>query len=167
MDLETRAHAQQPLANTETIEKHRKQNVIVHNTMTATPTEDWTLFPDDVVRSKNSSIRERRGMRQKSHSNPKICNGRIVWPEMPPTPPGGSPAPNEHEKTTERTNLSTQKTPQSLHHRPTLGPSGSPVVADGRTRMHTSYPYRLPTPDISDVDEDEFWACCKGGSKKD
>ncbi|KAL8717294.1 MAG: hypothetical protein Q9225_005442 [Loekoesia sp. 1 TL-2023] len=135
--------------------------------MTATPTEDWTLFPDDIVRSKHSSIKERRGTRQKSHSNPKICNGKIVWPEMPPTPPGSSPAPKEYERTIERANACTHDTPQSLHHRPTFGPSDPPAVADERTRTHRSYPYRLPTPDISDVDEDEFWACCKDGSKKD
>lgn len=165
MASRTRARTQQEASSVEAAVKQRKQNVIVHNTMTATPTEDWVLYPDNVVAVKNSTVRERRTekIHMQSHTKPKLRNKRGSGPTMPLTPPGSSPAQSEHERTAEK-KCATRS--QELHDRPSSGPTASPVVVNRRARTETSYPYRLPTPDISDVDEDEYWACCGESSRK-
>ncbi|KAL8934801.1 MAG: hypothetical protein Q9211_005036 [Gyalolechia sp. 1 TL-2023] len=164
--LKAHAYAQYPVSNMESTTNYRKQNVTVHNMMTATPTEDWILYPDEVVRSKHSSVRGRRGTSQKSHPTSKICNVTATGPNELPTPPGSNPASAEDKRIAEKTHACTQKAAQSLYGRPTFGRSDSPATAGGRAQRHVSYPHRLPTPDISDVEEDEFWECCKNDSKK-
>ncbi|KAI4168680.1 MAG: hypothetical protein LQ343_006183 [Gyalolechia ehrenbergii] len=165
-ELRANAYAQHPVSNIEGTKNHRKQNVTVHNMMRATPPEDWTLYPEEVVRSKHSSVKEQKGTSQKSRSNLKNGVFTAAGPKIPPTPPGSNPASVEDKRTVQRTNACTQIAAQSLQGPPTFGASDPPAMADKRIQRHVSYPHRLPTPDISDVDEDEFWACCKDSSKK-
>lgn len=159
-------NAQHPVSKAESTKNQRRQNVTVHNIMTATPTEDWTLYPDEVVVTKHSSIKEARRNSQKSHSNSKVCSVRMTRPEMPPTPPGSNPASSKDRSSPERSDACTRKDSQSMHGRPTSEASFLAAMTDRTTRRRVSYPHRLPTPDISDVDEDEFWACCKDGYVK-
>ncbi|KAI4181000.1 MAG: hypothetical protein L6R41_006878 [Letrouitia leprolyta] len=134
--------------------------------MTTTPIEDWILYPDEVVVTKHSSVKERRGNSEKSYSDSKVCSIKTTRPEMPPTPPGSNPASTEDERALKKTITYTRKAPQSTQGQPTSGAFIPPTLADGKARRGVSFHHRLPTPDISDVDEDEFWACCKNSNMK-
>ncbi|KAI4182908.1 MAG: hypothetical protein LQ346_006452 [Caloplaca aetnensis] len=169
MDSSTRARTQQAISSMDAIPKQqRKQNVVVHNTMTATPAEDWILYPDNVMIVKNSTIRDRttENTRRQTHAKSTQADGVTVRPMMPPTPPGSSPAQSERERAAQRNGALRCQDLRDLNDPPTSGATSAPAEVSQRPRTDTSYPYRLPTPDLSDVDEDEFWACCKNGSRR-
>ncbi len=169
MDSSTRARTQQAISRMDVIPRQqRKQTVVVHNTMTATPAEDWILYPDNVITIKNSTVRDRtteKACRQ-PHTKATQANRMTVRPMMPPTPPGSSPAQSERERAAERNSALRSQDLRVLNDRPTSGATSAPAEVNQRPRTDNSYPYRLPTPDLSDVDEDEFWACCKYGNRR-
>ncbi|KAL8754379.1 MAG: hypothetical protein Q9184_005132 [Pyrenodesmia sp. 2 TL-2023] len=136
--------------------------------MTATLTEDWVLYPDDVVTVKNSTMRERRTEKTRTQPRPKttLGNRTVLRPMMLPTPPGSSPAQSEWERVAGRSDAMKFQDLRDSHDRPTSRPPGVPAEVSQRARADASYPHRLPTPDLSDVDEDEFWACCKYGDSR-
>ncbi len=169
MDSSTRARTQQAISSMNAIPKQpRKQNVVVHNTMTATPAEDWILYPNNVITVENSTVRDRttEKARRQPHTKSTQANMMTVRPMMPPTPPGSSPAQSERERAAKRNGALRSQDLRDLNDRPTSGATSAPTEASQRPRTDSSYPYRLPTPDLSDVDEDEFWACCKYGYRR-
>ncbi|KAL8920490.1 MAG: hypothetical protein Q9208_006239 [Pyrenodesmia sp. 3 TL-2023] len=169
MDSKTRTCSQQAISSVEAPQKQqRKRNVVVHNTMAATPTEDWVLYPDNVVTVKNSTVREQRTVKSRTQPRTKttLGNGMAVRPMMLPTPPGSSPAQSGRERVVERRDATKFHDVPDLHDRPTSGSTSVPAVVSQKTRTEPYYPHRLPTPDLSDVDEDEFWACCDYGNRR-
>ncbi|KAL9576463.1 MAG: hypothetical protein Q9212_007075 [Teloschistes hypoglaucus] len=141
---------------------------VVHNHKMTTPTEDWTLYPDDVVVVKHSSIRPRKAQKVclKSHAEESAFDVAMMQPSMPPTPPGDSPETRTRESRAYKDNRSSKQTSHHWKLRPTVEKSELPAAKLQTTQMVTSHPHRLPTPDISDVDEDGFWGCCNGGSPR-
>ncbi|KAI4191635.1 MAG: hypothetical protein LQ350_008748, partial [Teloschistes chrysophthalmus] len=131
-----------------------------------TPTEDWTLYPDDVVVVKHSSIRPRKAQKVclKSHVEEGASDIAMKQPSMAPTPPGSNPKTQTRESRAYKDNRSSKQTSRDWKLRPTVEKSELPAAKPQTAQMVTSYPHRLPTPDLSDVDEDEFWGCCHGGS---
>ncbi|KAL8735404.1 MAG: hypothetical protein Q9166_000949 [cf. Caloplaca sp. 2 TL-2023] len=130
--------------------------------MAPTPPEDWVLYADDPIIVKHSSIRQRKveKTRPTRRTDGNDRNVRSTGPTMPPTPLGSSPAQSEREKKDDRdkpSNWQTHKDPQGP---PTSGHLDPREMGGSRTSMRGSSSYRLPTPDLSDVDEDEMWACC-------
>ncbi|KAL8899635.1 MAG: hypothetical protein Q9207_006095 [Kuettlingeria erythrocarpa] len=169
MDSSIRARTQQAISSMDAIPKQqRKQNVVVRNTMTATPADDWILYPENVVTVKNSTVRDRttEKARGQPHAKSTQANGMTARPMMPPTPPGSSPAQSERERAAERNGAVRSQDLRDLNDRPTYGATSAAAEVSQRDRTDTLYPYRLPTPDLSDVDEDEFWACCKYGNRR-
>ncbi|KAI4289655.1 MAG: hypothetical protein L6R35_001079 [Caloplaca aegaea] len=161
MDLRPSMHTQQKLLSTDATKKCARK-VVVHNTKTATPTDDWILFPDDRVAVEHSSVRDQRIRRASAQIRIKSQSRgeQTVRPTMLPTPPGSSPAQSECKRTEEKESAANCGDLRDSHDRPTSGSDAPSVVVNRTTRADTSFPYRLPTPDISDVDEDEFFACC-------
>ncbi|KAI4114952.1 MAG: hypothetical protein LQ338_007932 [Usnochroma carphineum] len=159
------ARTKQVNPNLNAAQKQRKEDDVVHNTMTASPTEDWVLYPDDVVIVKHSTVREKRAQKPR-RAQTEMCAGKAVRPTMLPTPPGSSPAQTECQRRVGKKFVYSTQDLQGVHDRLTSGPTNPPAVGDWRMRTQPSRPYKLPTPDISDVDEDEFWACCHDGSRK-
>lgn len=161
MDPGAAMHTQQKLLSTDATKKSERK-VVVHNTKTATPVDDWILFPDDRVTVKHSSVRDQRTHRASPQVRIKSQPRReqTMRPTMLPTPPGSSPAQSECKRIVEKKNGANCQDSQDPHDRPTSGPDAPPVLVNRMARTDASSPYRLPTPDISDVDEDDFFACC-------
>ncbi|KAL8804686.1 MAG: hypothetical protein Q9200_005713 [Gallowayella weberi] len=165
-DFKTNANGSHAQSSTVRQKTTQRQTVVVHNTMTATATEDWILFGDDTVTVKHSSIRKRKAenIYSVSHVNGNSRKARVTGPTMPPTPPGSSPAVDYSEKKDDRELRSAGKAFEQTHGRPTLGRLPPHELEDSRNLARGSSSYRLPTPDLSDVEEDEMWACCSGHS---
>ena len=163
-DLEISVSAQQPRPNTGSPRKSKKQPVIVHNKMTPTSTEDWILYGDEAVTAKHSSVRQRKAKTacRTSHTDRNVRNDGTTGPTMPPTPPGSSPAHSEHEKKEQRDKRSNWHTYGEPQSQPVCGHLNPGEVGDPRAAWRGTSSHRLPTPDLSDVDEDEMWACCSG-----
>ncbi|KAI4100621.1 MAG: hypothetical protein L6R37_005379 [Teloschistes peruensis] len=125
-----------------------------------TPTEDWTLYPDNVVIFKNSTIRPRKAQKVclKSHAEEGAFDIATKKPLMPPKPPGSNPETHARESRAYKDNTASKQTSHDWKLRPTVEKSELPAAKPQMTQMVTSRPHRLPTPDISDVDEDDFWA---------
>lgn len=138
---------------------------VVHNHKMTTPTEDWTLYPDNVVIFKNSTIRPRKAQKVclKSHAEEGAFDIATKKPLMPPKPPGSNPETHARESRAYKDNTASKQTSHDWKLRPTVEKSELPAAKPQMTQMVTSRPHRLPTPDISDVDEDDFWGCCNDG----
>lgn len=152
-----------------TKKSQRMHTVVVHNQMTTTPqTDDWILYPDNSVVVKHSTIRDRKAQKVclATHRGSNICNGSTTRPMMLPTPPGSDPAKHGHDKRADNGNAARGQALRDLRGEPTFGQLDPPATNARKSRERSMHPHRLATPDISDVDEDEFWSCCDAGGRK-
>lgn len=134
--------------------KHSKK-VMIHQSGSPLPPDDFVLFPQDVIKEKHSSV---RAARPRKPTSPKSAKG------------SSSPMPRDH--------VIEPKAPTPSQ-RDSRRPSGRSVCLDymsivnctvdcanaklrGQTKMPPKAPSppRLPTPDLSDFEEDDLWSCC-------
>ena len=130
------------------------KEVVLHQPAPSPPTDDWILFSEDVVVDKHSSLREARS--RKVRRDIEIQRPSEV-----------SPAP---EDKMEKAISSAEKYIESRNKNKQINNSCShlpiKISSDVAVRKTVSKPLRvqsskrLPTPDLSDVEEDDFWSCC-------
>ncbi|KAL8868100.1 MAG: hypothetical protein Q9174_005214 [Haloplaca sp. 1 TL-2023] len=142
--------------------------VVIHNTKMPIPAEDWTLFPDEVVTIKHTSIRKRKteSVYVIAETESRDRNEKTAGPTMLPTPPDSNPSNANRKIKRLREDASKGKAGQDLLKRPTSSQLDHQAVAAKRDERTDRHPHRLPTPDISDVDEDEMWPCGGSGGSK-
>lgn len=158
----------QPKSSSTTSHKNSKrQAVVVHNTMLPTPKEDWILYGDEGVTVKHSSIRQRKADKacRTLSTEKKSCNTK-TRPTMPPTPPGSSPAHSEREKQQNGEDISIRQNDSNHERHSTFNRLNHREAGDSTGTMRGTTAYRLPTPDLSDVDEDDMWGCCNAGKHR-
>lgn len=130
------------------------KEVVIHQPAPSPPTEDWVLFPEDVVTDKHSSLKESRSRKAKRKGETE-------------RPSKASPAPAD--KMTKAI-VNAQEYIKSRNQNRDLNKSCShwPIEASANAAhrkvpckpLQIQSPKRLPTPDLSDVEEDDFWSCC-------
>lgn len=167
-DKELFEDPQHPRPNTAPPKNSKRQAVVVYNRMTPTPTEDWVLYGDEVITVRHSSIRQRKANQvcQTSSTDKKLLNTGTTRPTMLPTPPGSSPAHSEREKKQNEDNRPVRQDDRDPYRQTTSKCLNSREVGGSTSSMRGTTAYRLPTPDLSDVDEDEMWACCNGSDHR-
>lgn len=163
-DAKLLKNPRQPRPNTAPPKNSKRQAVVVHNRMTATPTEDWILYGDEVITVRHSSIRQRKADQAcgTSATDKKLRNTGTTQPTMLPTPPGSSPAHSERGKKQNEDNKPAWQNDSNPQRQSTSNCLNPPKVGGSGYSMRGTTADRLPTPDLSDVDEDEMWACCTG-----
>ena len=129
------------------------REVVLHHPIVAPPPEDWLLYPDEVIIIKHSSVRRRRSCAVKG---PPFEDSRRPWIRRDPI--------TEKSKETSRVHQEVQHR-EEIPSTPIKSPdSGTPAWArkggEAKRPPKPKYPERLPTPDLSDVEEDGFWSCC-------
>lgn len=127
-----------------------KEVVLHYPTMSPSP-EDWVLFPDEIIVTKCSMVRGAQVRRAKERSQPESL-GLACTKDMTSTKAVTLVTPEPHK---DQRSSNDSKKPRSK--------SKSPCDAgnDGvKNSLKTEVPHRLPTPDLSDIDEDGFWSCC-------
>ena len=134
------------------------KKLLLHQLLPSPPPEDWVLFPGDVVVEKYSSI---------SHaSTRKLAKTGSAKQQMSPMPH------HDHHVTENKAAARSRLEPRKPYRRSTCLEHLSAInctarcfdtkpLADPRMPPAAPLPPRLPTPDLSDVEEDEFWSCCK------
>lgn len=137
--------------------RHSIKEVVVHHHMMSPAVEDWILFPDEVVRCKNSSV---RNPQNRPKSSPRPDNG-LDCPSV-----SAQTASTTIKKSSSQYLIAheSQEHSRSLRTSDQLGSikkSLDTATKDvGRNPPKVKAPRRLPTPDLSDVEEDAFWSCC-------
>lgn len=136
---------------------HSIKEVVLHHPMMSPALEDWVLFPDEVVRCKNSSVRN-------SQNHPKSSLRPDKGLECPSL--SAQTASMTKKKSSSQCLIAheSQDRSRSLRTSDQLGSikkSLDTATKDvGRNPPKVKAPRRLPTPDLSDVEEDAFWSCC-------
>ena len=130
------------------------KEVFLHQPAPSPPVEDWTLFPEDVVIDKHSSHKGSRPRKVKEYTRKERSNMTSLAPD------------DKMEKAIANAQQyiqlrnQTKEVNRSCSHRPT---KASPDVGfrkvDSRPRIIQA-PNRIPTPDLSDIEEDDLWSCC-------
>lgn len=146
----------------------KRPAIIVHNMRTPTPTEDWVLYGDEAVTVKHSSIRQRKADKvcRTLSTEKKSCETKTARPTLPPTPPGSSPTYSEREKQQNGEGKSIRQSDSNHQRHSTFNHLKQCDVGDSTSAMRGTIAYRLPTPDLSDIDEDDMWACCNAGDHR-
>ena len=124
------------------------KEVVLHHPLMPTPLEDWILFPDQLIHTKHSIVRDSRARQAKKR----------LQPEEPSRPSSAY---------TTATSRATSTSSRNTSDRPgDVAKSTSNVAEESpRNPPRMKTPQRLPTPDLSDVEQDSFWSCC-GSSKE-
>lgn len=134
---------------------------VLHHPLTSPPLEDWVLFPDQVIHTKHSTVRDSRVRQVKERLQP----AELSRPSLVGTTET-SRATSTSSRITSVFSFKEEQRHQSNLSRPldrpgNIGKSASSVAEESlRNPPRVKVPQRLPTPDLSDVEEDGFWSCC-------
>lgn len=138
--------------------KHSKK-VMVHQSGSPLPPDDFVLFPQEVVKEKNSSVRNAK-------------------PRKPTTPKSATRSsslkPRHHVIDSKAPTLSLcdarrpSERPVCLTHMSTVNCSVDCVNVNANAKPlarlemppKAPSPPGLPTPEVSDFEEDDLWSCC-------
>ena len=134
--------------------KHSKK-VMIHQSGSPLPPDDFVLFPQDVVKNHHSSVRDakpRRPIASKSakESSSLVPQHHVIEPKAPRLTGPDVYRPSEravcleHMSTVNCTAECANANPLAHLKMPPKAPS----------------PRRLPTPDLSDLEDDDLWTCC-------
>ncbi|MCJ1342533.1 hypothetical protein MMC31_000719 [Peltigera leucophlebia] len=123
------------------------------------PMEDWVLFPDEVIKCKNSSVRNpqshaasRSSLRpDKSLGCPSSATQTASITTMKPS----SQSLIAHASQDRSRSLRTSDQPDFI--KKSLDTATKDI---GGKPPKVKASRRLPTPDLSDLEEDDFWSCC-------
>lgn len=154
-------HQSSTIPTQESSNRKPLKEVVLHHPLMPPPLEDWILFPNQVIHTKHSIVRDSRTRQAKKR----------LQPEEPSRPSSAYTT-----ATSRATSTSSRNTSISSFTEEPRDQSSSPCTLDrpGDATKFTSNvaeespgnplrmktPQRLPTPDLSDVEQDIFWTCC-------
>ena len=117
-------------------------------------TEDWVLFPEDVVREKHSTHRGARSRQVRKESKPeRPC-------KVSPTPHNKMESAIANAQQYIQSRNQNKEVNRSCSHRPTKVSSDIEFRKSVHKPLLIQSSRRLPTPDLSDLEEDDLWSCC-------
>lgn len=129
------------------------REVVLHHLMAPPPPEDWILFPEEVIITKNSSVRGNRPCKLKRVSRTENSHQPWIRRDRTDMESEGSRVRQDMQSRTE-----TLGVPSKPHG--AIAPTWEGKQRVTRNPPELKFPERLPTPDLSDVEEDGFWSCC-------
>ena len=137
------------------------KKAVLHHPLTSPPLEDWVLFPDQVIHTKHSTVRDSRMRQAKEHLQPAELS-RLSLVSTTETSCATSTSSRIISISSFKEEQRHQSNSSSTLDRPSnIGKSTSNVAEESRRNPpRVKVPQRLPTPDLSDVEEDGFWSCC-------
>ena len=134
------------------------KEVIVHHPIAIPQAEDWILFPEDIIITRNSSIRRSRipkveaGRRGEKLGRQRAQQSMIAKEQPAAEGTSGcqleSRSPFSHSESMKEKPAQIQIRKESL-------------FQDARNPPDLKLPCKFPTPDLSDLEEDSFWSCCQ------
>ena len=137
------------------IESKYSKKVMIHQSGSSLPPDDFVLFPQDVIKEKHSSIRDAKARRPTAPKSAKRSSSPVprhhVIESKTLTPPRRD-ARRPSERSVCLTHISTVNC--------TVDCADAKPLAHLKTPPKAPSPSRLSTPDVSDLEEDDFWSCC-------
>lgn len=131
-----------------------KQDVVLHHPETSPPPEDWILFPDEVVVTKHSTVRDVRCRKATQ-------NLQFAALSQPSTLPDEVQTRSKEKCFLNKESRSLSWSADGSKHQLDVARLGNELLwDDARKPSKFNHLTRLPTPELSDVDEDGFWSCC-------
>lgn len=135
------------------IKSKTPREVVLHHPMATPPPEDWILYPDEVIITKHSSVRRRRSCAIKDQQSE---DSRRPWIRRDPIKEKSGETPHVLQDV-----QSLKKIPSTPSESPDSGaPAWEGNGCGAKRQPKLKFPERLPTPDLSDIEEDGFWSCC-------
>lgn len=139
--------------------RHSIKEVVLHHPMMSPPMEDWILFPDEVIKCKSSSVRNSRNhTASKSSLRPDKsleCLSSSTQTASIAIKKSSSQSLIAHASQDGSRSLRTSDQPGFI--KKSLDTATKDI---GGKPPKVKAPRRLPTPDLSDAEEDDFWSCC-------
>ena len=138
--------------------KRNKQSkkIMIHQSESPLPPDDFILFPQDVVKEKHSSVRDVKSRKPTALESTKRSSLPIArhYVDEPKAPTSSR---RDVRRRSER--------PLCLTHMSTVNCTvdcaNATPLAYLKMPPKAPSPPRLPTPDVSDVEEDDLWSCCE------
>ena len=135
----------------------QSKKIMIHQSGSLMSPDDFVLFPEDVVKEKHSSIREARPRRSTAAKGSKGSSSPMTRQHL-----------IEHKAPTpSRRNAQIRsELPVCLIHMSTVNCTVDCAIADAQLLAQSEIPPtapsppRLPTPEVSDFEEDDLWSCC-------
>lgn len=137
----------------------QSKKVMIYQSGSPLPPDDFVLFPQEVVKEKHSSVRNakpRRPTASKSANRSSSLRPRhhVIDPKAPTPSLCDARRPSEW--------------PVCLNHMSTVNCTVDCVNVDANAKplAHLEMPPkapsppRLPTPDVPELEEDDLWSCC-------
>lgn len=134
--------------------KHSKE-VMIHQSRASPPPDDFVLFPQEVIKEKHSSIRAAKSSQPTATKSAKSSS---------------SPMPRHHviepkaATASRREARRPSRRPVCLEHMSTVNCTvdcaNAKPLAHLKMPPKAPSPPRLPTPDLSDLEDDDLWSCC-------
>lgn len=137
------------------------KEVVLHHPSMSPPLEDWVLFPDQVIHTKHSTVRESRARQAKKRMQPaepsrsSSAHNTAMSRTAPASSRNTSMSSLSEEPRVRNVSFSALDRPNNINRSTSNVAEESP-----RSPPRAKAPQRLPTPDLSDVEEDSFWSCC-------
>ena len=133
----------------------QSKKATIHQTGSPLPPDDFVLFPQDVVKEKHSSVRDAKSRKPTASRSVKgpsasMPRHRAVEPGAPASSRGDA---RRHPETRGcLTHMSTVNC--------TVDCADAKPLAQLKIPPRAPSPLRLPTPDVSDLEDDDLWSCC-------
>lgn len=133
----------------------KSKKVTIHQSGSPLPPDDFVLFPQDVVKERHSSIRGAKSRKPNTTKSAKRASSPMPRHHVI-EPKGATPSRQEARRPSRR--------PICLKHMSTVNCTVD--CANAKPPTHPKMPPkapsppRLPTPDLSDLEEDDLWSCC-------
>lgn len=148
------------LTSTKAQRSNSSRKVLLHQPMPSPPPDDWALFPQDIVTEKNSNVRHAPIGRHARSAT--ACRQTLPLLDSHVTEPKAT--------TPARTDVQRPRKPyqpsRCLNHMSARNCTAACIDTRPPPPMNISMPPkapsppRLPTPDLSDIEEDDMWSCC-------
>ena len=140
--------------------KHSKK-IVIHQSGSPLPPDDFVLFPQDIVKEKHSNLRDAKARKASAVKTAQRSS---------------SPMSRQHRMAPTLSRRDARRPSERqvcLAHMSTVNCTVDCITANANANANAKplaylkvppkapSPPRLPTPDLSELDEDDLWSCCE------
>lgn len=146
------------LSSAQTGKQKKSKNakeVVLHHATASLPTEDWVLYPEEIIIVKHSTLRDVRTRKSRQVSQPdRLKKPSLMFKEIK------ADFKEDYDKEASKSHARCISSSAESASKDDPNPSSKENFGEARLPPQPRLSQFLPTPDLSDVDEESFWSCC-------